>query len=128
MANLPCPAANFGAVRIALVSLGLLFRLGLLRGPAPVLRVGNLLARFGAQNALFSGLGFGRRFLGLAFGLCGYTVERGQQSACPLQPGYLDVNSGKNVFNRHELRIMQLVRRGKPWGGYFLLTNKKEQS
>jgi len=84
--------------------------LGLYLGPAPVLRIGDLLARFGAQDSLLSGVGFGGRFLRGASGFGGCGSERGQQSACLLQPGYLGVDLGKNVFNRHGLRIMHELR------------------
>lgn len=81
--------------------LGVLLRLGLYLGPAPALRVGNLFACFGAQDPLLTGFGFGGRFLRatLGDGSCG--SERGQQRACLLQPGYLGVNSCKDVFDCH---------------------------
>ncbi|MGD1064625.1 MAG: hypothetical protein ABR860_15305, partial [Terracidiphilus sp.] len=75
-----------------------------------MLRVGYLLARFGAQDPLLSGLGFGGRFLRFASGFGGCGSERGQQSACLLQPGYLGVDFDKNVFYRHRSRIMQKIR------------------
>lgn len=98
---------------------GNLLRFCPLLRPASLLRFGNSLARLCAQGAPLSTLGCGRRLLRAVSGLGGCTVEGCQQSTRTLQPGYLGVNFGKDVFNRHETRIIQLVGDEKTGGGDF---------